>query len=66
MKRATYLTVLLASLLGSCVGIALLLLRRGTGATALPFGSFLAPAAVVALIWGPRLWQWYGGFFARP
>lgn len=57
------LTVLLASVLGSITGIALVASRRGSGATALPFGSFLAPAGAVAILWGPRLWEWYLGFF---
>ncbi len=57
------LTVLLASFLGSLVGLAMILFRRGDGATALPFGSFLAPAGMVALLWGPRLWEWYLGLF---
>lgn len=57
------MTVLFASVLGSATGIALIAVRRGSGATALPFGSFLAPAAVVALLWGPAVWGWYLGFF---
>lgn len=57
------LTVLFASILGSAWGGTLVLLRRGSGGTALPFGSFLAPAGAVVLIWGPRIWQWYMGLF---
>lgn len=57
------MTVLFASVLGSATGFALIAARRGSGATALPFGSFLAPAAVVALLWGPAVWGWYLGFF---
>lgn len=57
------LTVLLASFLGALTGLGLVWARRGTGLTALPFGSFLAPAAVVAFVWGPALWSWYLGFF---
>jgi leader peptidase (prepilin peptidase) / N-methyltransferase len=57
------LTVLLASFLGSILGIILVWRRRGSGLTALPFGSFLAPAAIIALVWGPRIWAWYSGFF---
>ncbi len=59
------LTVLLASFLGAAFGLSLMLMRRGGGATALPFGSFLAPAAVAALIWGPAIWAWYLGFFPQ-
>jgi leader peptidase (prepilin peptidase)/N-methyltransferase len=57
------LTVLFASLLGSAWGIALVLARRATGMTALPFGSFLAPAGAAVLVWGPQIWRWYMGFF---
>jgi leader peptidase (prepilin peptidase)/N-methyltransferase len=56
------LTVLLASLLGSILGVTLVVTRRGSGTTALPFGSFLAPAAAFVLLWGPRIWAWYAGF----
>jgi leader peptidase (prepilin peptidase) / N-methyltransferase len=58
------LTVLLASFLGSVVGIGMVAIRKADGATALPFGSFLAPAAMVVLIWGPRVWTWYLGLFS--
>jgi leader peptidase (prepilin peptidase)/N-methyltransferase len=57
------LTVLLASFLGSLVGLGMVALRRADGATALPFGSFLAPAAMIVLLWGPRIWAWYLGLF---
>lgn len=57
------LTVLLASFLGSIVGLGLMAARKGDSATALPFGSFLAPAGVVALLWGRWLWDWYLGLF---
>jgi leader peptidase (prepilin peptidase)/N-methyltransferase len=59
------LTVLLASFLGALTGIGLVSARRGNGLTALPFGSFLAPAAVLALFWGPGIWSWYLGFFPQ-
>jgi leader peptidase (prepilin peptidase)/N-methyltransferase len=59
------LTVLLASFLGSVLGVGLLYTRKATRTTMLPFGSFLAPAAAVVLLWGPRIWSWYAGFFPR-
>jgi leader peptidase (prepilin peptidase)/N-methyltransferase len=55
------LTLVIGSFVGSAVGIALLLRGRATGKSALPFGCFLAPAAAVALLLGPRLWAWYLG-----
>lgn len=59
------LTVLLASLVGSVLGLGIMAARKGTGTTALPFGSFLAPAAAITLLWGPRIWHWYAGFFPK-
>lgn len=59
------LTVLLASFLGAVTGMGLMAARKGSGLTALPFGSFLAPAAVLALVWGPGIWSWYLGFFPQ-
>ena len=59
------LTVLLASFLGALTGMGLIWAQRGSGVTALPFGSFLAPAAVLALVWGPSIWSWYLGFFPQ-
>jgi leader peptidase (prepilin peptidase)/N-methyltransferase len=59
------LTVLLASLVGSALGIGLIALKKGTRTSALPFGSFLAPAAMVVMIWGPAIWDWYLGFVAQ-
>jgi len=50
--------VVIASFGGTLYGLALL--RSGRGAkTAVAFGSFLAPAAAVCLIWGGRLLTWY-------
>lgn len=53
------LTILLASLVGSLTGISLMLFRRGGRRTALPFGSFLAPAGLAAYVWGDVLIRWY-------
>jgi leader peptidase (prepilin peptidase)/N-methyltransferase len=51
--------LLLGSLAGSLLGLALVLGGRAGRRTALPFGSFLAPAAWLVLFYGPRLWEAY-------
>jgi len=56
------LTLFLASLGGSLTGLVLLLFRRGSRRTALPFGTFLAPASLVVYLWGGDLLSWYAGF----
>jgi leader peptidase (prepilin peptidase)/N-methyltransferase len=57
------LTIILASVAGAVVGILMILLRKKDLQYMLPFGSFLAPAAFVALVWGGRIWAAYFGLF---
>jgi leader peptidase (prepilin peptidase)/N-methyltransferase len=47
-------TLFAASIAGAAVGIALIPLRGRTMKDTLPFGCFLAPAALAALLWGHR------------
>ena len=54
-------TLLLASLLGSVVGIVMIVLGLGDSKYALPLGSFLALAAIVTTVTGQPIVQWYGG-----
>jgi leader peptidase (prepilin peptidase)/N-methyltransferase len=59
----TVLTLILASFAGALVGVFFILARKKDMQYALPFGTFLAPAAVVALIWGERIITAYLGLF---
>lgn len=52
-------TLVLASIAGSIIGIALIASRRGGLQTALPFGTFLAAAGLVAAVAGDPLIRWY-------
>jgi leader peptidase (prepilin peptidase) / N-methyltransferase len=56
-------TVLLASLSGSVVGLALLAAGRGDRKMRLPFGVFLAIGAVAAFFFGPALIGRYESFW---
>ena len=63
--QATLLVVLLGSMLGLALGI-IIIAHSPKGArakTKLPFGTFLAIAALVALLWGDWIIAWYAGFF---
>ena len=59
------ITVLLGSLSGSLVGIALILMRGGSAKTKLPFGVFLALGAIAALFFGDPLVARYRALFPR-
>jgi len=57
------LTLALGSFLGSFVGIGLIVARKGDMKCALPFGTFLAIAAMVAAVEGDWVIAWYVGLY---
>ncbi len=63
--KGVLLTIFLSSFGGAVVGVAMMQLR-GTGRqTRIPYGTFLAPAAVLVLFAGEPIVRWYGGLIAR-
>ena len=54
-----------ASAAGAAVGLGLMAARRASGRTALPFGSFLAPAALLAWFVAPSFFAWYEALLRR-
>jgi len=63
--QRTILTLMLASIVGAIVGIIYMRARGKDLKFAMPFGSFLAPAAYVALVWGERIISAYLAQFRR-
>jgi leader peptidase (prepilin peptidase)/N-methyltransferase len=59
--QAVPVTLMIASLAGTAVGVALIVVQRGDRRTAIPFGPFLAVGAICALFWGDALIAWYLG-----
>jgi leader peptidase (prepilin peptidase) / N-methyltransferase len=53
------LLILVSSLVGAVVGIALLILQRKGRSTPIPFGPYLAAAGLIALFWGDQVNQTY-------
>jgi leader peptidase (prepilin peptidase)/N-methyltransferase len=51
--------IFLGSLVGSLIGVPLMLIKGSNGKLAIPFGPFLSLGAVIYLLWGPFLWAWY-------
>lgn len=57
-------TILVASFVGSVSGLAWIALKRKDASTyELPFGTFLALAALVMAVWGERMGAWYAQSF---
>ena len=64
---AVLFVLIVSSLVGSVVGVALILRGRAKlgGFTAVPYGPFIAVATLVWMFWGPSLVARYVALFAR-
>jgi leader peptidase (prepilin peptidase)/N-methyltransferase len=60
--KAVLVTLVLSSFAGAIIGLALMAAQRGSMKFALPFGTFLAIGAIVAMLAGEPLVGWYTGF----
>ena len=63
--KLTFVTLMMASLAGSIVGVLLIATQRGGMKYALPFGTFLAMGAALADTVGPGVLAWYLGFLQQ-
>jgi leader peptidase (prepilin peptidase)/N-methyltransferase len=61
--QLTLLTIFIGSMIGSLVGIGVMLARGSNMRMEIPFGVFLGPAALVALFVGKPLIDWYLGMY---
>jgi len=61
----TLLTLILGSFFGAAAGVFMILRRGKDFQFALPFGTFLAPAAFIAMLWGESIIRWYLSLYQR-
>jgi leader peptidase (prepilin peptidase)/N-methyltransferase len=61
--RQAFFTLILASFVGALVGIFFILYKKKDFQYSLPFGTFLAPTAFAALLWGERIIDAYLSLF---
>jgi len=61
--QLTLMTLAMASVVGSIVGVAIIATRRGGMKYALPFGTFLALGAAIAASVGTPFLDWYVGLW---
>jgi leader peptidase (prepilin peptidase)/N-methyltransferase len=59
--QEVWLVLFVSSLAGAIAGITIATVGRGSMKSKLPFGTFLAVAALFASFWGDRLIAWYVG-----
>ncbi len=61
--RQAFFTLVLASFVGALVGMAVIFFRKKDFQYSLPFGTFLAPAALFSLLWGEKILRAYLSLF---
>jgi leader peptidase (prepilin peptidase)/N-methyltransferase len=61
--RAVLLTLVLSSFAGAVIGVVMMGLQKGSMRYALPFGTFLAVGALIAMLFGEQFIAWYLGFY---
>ncbi len=51
--------ILMASVVGAIIGIALMVFKNHQREQAIPFGPYLAVAGWITFLWGEGIWAWY-------
>ena len=62
--KAVFPVIFFSSLIGSLVGVPVMLIQKADSRLAIPFGPFLAVGALIYLFWGYDILSWYLSFFA--
>ena len=57
--KGVILTTFTGSLLGSAVGISLILVKGREWGSRIPFGPYLAIGSLISLLWGEDILRWY-------
>jgi len=56
-----FLAIIMGAILGAIVAVALMVAKKRKRRETIPFGPFLALAAMVTLLWGSNILSWYMG-----
>jgi len=61
--KLIFIIILTSSVVGAVVGISMIVLKRNSRETQIPFGPYLAGAGWLTLLWGGQLSEFYFSFF---
>jgi len=64
--RAVLFTIVVSSFAGSLVGVTLVALKMKAMQSRIPYGPYLALAAVIWMLWGPGIWNAYINMLSPP
>jgi leader peptidase (prepilin peptidase)/N-methyltransferase len=54
-----FVAIIMGAILGGIVAVALMITKKRKRRETIPFGPFLALAAMVTLLWGSNILSWY-------
>jgi leader peptidase (prepilin peptidase)/N-methyltransferase len=60
--KAVVVTIFISALIGSLVGITVMIVKNKDRKHAIPYGPFLSTGAMISLFWGDALLSWYHHF----
>lgn len=63
-SKAVFFTIFLSSLSGSIVGISLVVLGKKKMQSKIPYGPYIALAAIIWVLWGQALWNKYSNILS--
>ncbi|MBM3239894.1 prepilin peptidase [Candidatus Poribacteria bacterium] len=62
--RLLMIVLFISAFVGAIIGTIAMLFRKGESRNVIPYGPFLAAAAVLTLLYGEKIWTWYLGFLS--
>jgi prepilin signal peptidase PulO-like enzyme (type II secretory pathway) len=62
--RVLMLVLFISAFVGAIIGAIAMLFRKGESRHVIPYGPFLAAAAVLTFLYGENIWGWYLGFLS--
>ncbi|MGD9875002.1 MAG: A24 family peptidase [Kiritimatiellia bacterium] len=57
--RAVLFIIMVSSFIGAFVGMGFIIAKKHEWQSRIPYGPYIALAAMIWILWGPQMWNWY-------
>jgi leader peptidase (prepilin peptidase)/N-methyltransferase len=62
--RLLMIVLFISAFVGAIIGTTAMFFRKDKSRNVIPYGPFLAAAAILTLLYGEKIWTWYLGFLS--